>query len=199
MKTLFLTAGLLSMFTLSAPYGHACSCLMPEVRQAFDDAQAVFIGEVIEIVRPRTNNPKALSADRLYRVKFKVEEAWKGVEFKFAIAPEVIILSDQGRAGCFSWGFFVKGEKYLVYTEETKEKNLAVLFSCNRTASLINAADDLKELERMTKPSFQYNSKRIPWLKSSLYVAPNNSFNASANSEAFVCEANFLSWPRAPR
>jgi len=118
----------------------------------------VFVGEVAEIIKPRTDNLAAPPADRLYTVKFKVEKSWKGAGFQEVTVPEIIVLSDQGRGGCFSWGSFVEGSKYLVYAEETIDGNMAVLFSCNRTASLVTASKDLKELERVSKPSF--NRKR---------------------------------------
>jgi hypothetical protein len=158
MKRLILTAALVGIFALCAQDSRACSCIMPEVAQAFNQARAVFVGEVAEIIKPRTDNTEAPLADRLYTVKFKVEKSWKGAGFREVSVPEIIVLSDQGRAGCFSWGSFLEGRKYLVYAEETKEGNMAVLFSCNRTISLANASKDLKELQRMSKPSF--NLKR---------------------------------------
>jgi hypothetical protein len=133
----------------AAFYSHntyACSCITPEVPQAFSEARSVFIGEVIDIVEPRTNNPKAPLADRLYAIKFKIERSWKGVNYQ-----ELVVLSDQGRAGCFSWGSFVKGQRYLVYAERRTPsgapiRNLAVLFSCNRTTLVTAASEDLKKL-----------------------------------------------------
>jgi hypothetical protein len=150
-----------ALFMFSAESSYACTCTMPEVSEAFSKARAVFLGEVTEIVKPRTHNPKAPLAERLYAVKFRVEQSWKGVD-----SLEVTILSDQGRAGCLSWGTFLKGEKYLVYAEKSGSaraplKTLAVLFSCNRTASLAAAAKDIKELEEMSRPSYRFNRKRV--------------------------------------
>ena len=176
-----LAACLLGIFALPVR-GIYCSCLRPEVPLAFSDARAVFVGEVTEILRPRTADPKAPPEARLYLVKFRVERAWKGV----VVSQELTLLSDQGRAGCFSWGSFLKGGRYLVYAEDiarplpprsyrflkgegdlvyTEErtkgevpiKSLAVLFSCNRTTPLANASEDLKKLEKMSKPSFKFN------------------------------------------
>jgi hypothetical protein len=185
MNRLILTAILAGTFAWFAPDAHACSCIIPEVPQAFDKSHAVFVGEVTEIVKPRTDDPKAPPADRLYTVKFKVEKSWKGAGFKDMTVSEIVVLSDQGRAGCFSWGSFVEGRKYLVYAEETKGENLAVLFSCNRTVALANASGDLEALDRMSKPAFKYRSKRRSGLNGSFYTAPNNSFNRSANRVAF--------------
>jgi hypothetical protein len=160
------------MAALFAPESRACFCVTPEVPRAFEDAGAVFVGEVAEIVKPRTNDPQAPPAERLYTVKFKVEKSWKGAGFRGVTVPEIVVLSDQGRAGCFSWGAFVEGGKYLVYAEETGEKNLAVLFRWNRTASLAAASEDLKELERVSKPSLDFNLKRLPMPGSSLTSRP---------------------------
>ncbi len=101
MKALLLTAGLLAVFAICAPKSYACFCLTAEVPEAYDEAKVVFIGEVTEIVAPRTDDPTALLADHLFTVKFKVEESWKGVGFLDITIPEISVLSEQGRSGCF--------------------------------------------------------------------------------------------------
>ena len=148
MKKDLILAGLVSLLPLLAmSNAYACSCVKPEVPQAFREARAVFIGEVVDITQPHTDRATAPLADRLFRIRFKVERSWKG-----AAAHEIVISSDQGRAGCFSWGPFIKGRKYLVYAERrtpsgTPIKYLAVLFSCNRTNLIANATEDLKILD----------------------------------------------------
>ena len=132
---------------------YACSCVKPEVATAFREARMVFVGEVTEIIQPQTDRPTAPLADKLFGIRFKIERSWKG-----ASTREIVILSDQGRAGCFSWGPFVKGRKYLVYAERrtpsgTRIKNLAVLFSCNRTELVEKATEDLETLDRMRRAS----------------------------------------------
>lgn len=144
MKHIISAAFLVMVLALSVTDTYACACSMPEVARSFNEAHAVFIGEVSKIAEPRSNNPQAPLSDRLYAVTFKVEKSWKGIS---SFLREVTILSNQARFVC-AWGSFVKGEKYLVYAVETQEKDLAVLFSCNRTATLADAAEDLKALER---------------------------------------------------
>jgi hypothetical protein len=139
---------------------YACSCVKPEVQKAFREARVVFVGEVTEIIQPHTDRLTAPLADRLFRIRFKIERSWKG-----ASTQEVVILSDQGRAGCFSWGPFVKGRKYLVYAERRTPsgspiKNLAVLFSCNRTELLENATEDLKTLDANRRASVTKSLER---------------------------------------
>jgi len=50
-------------------------CVRDEVPQAYDEAKAVFIGEVTEIAQPRTDEPNALFAECLFVIKFKVEKS----------------------------------------------------------------------------------------------------------------------------
>lgn len=150
-KHLVLTALVVAFLLIQATKVSGCSCVKHEVPRAFAEARAVFLGEVIDIDEPRTDSPTAPLAERLFQIHFKVERSWKG-----AATRETVILSDQGRAGCFSWGPFVKGQKYLVYAESRTPsgksiKPLAVLFSCNRTELLANATDDLRELDAMRK------------------------------------------------
>lgn len=141
-KHLVVAAFVVWSISLATTNISACSCVTPEVPQAFRQARAVFLGEVVEITQPRTDTATAPFADRLFRIRFKVERSWKG-----ATSREIVLLSDQGRAGCFSWGSFIKGRKYLVYAERRGPsgapiKDLAVLFSCNRSELLQNAVED---------------------------------------------------------
>ncbi len=160
MKAPLFTAGLLAVFAVCAIKSYACFCVKAEVPEAYDEAKAVFIGEVTKIVTPRSDDPTALLAERLFTIKFKVEKSWKGAGFLDTAIPEISVLSDQGRSGCFSWGPFLEGRKYLVYAIQTEGKNLAVLFSCNRTASLADASADLRELRALQNPFFKFERKR---------------------------------------
>ena len=173
MKALLLTAVLLAVFAVCAPESYACFCVKAEVPEAYDEAKAVFIGEVTKIVTPRTDNPKALLTERLFTIEFRVEKSWKGAGFLDTLIPEISVLSDQGRSGCFSWGPFLEGRKYLVYAIQTEGKNLAVLFSCNRTAPLANASDDLRELRALQNPFFKFERKRS-FLERSFFEGTNN-------------------------
>ena len=160
MKHLVLATVLAGVSVFSPMNDLTCFVVAPDVSAAFDKARAVFIGEVVKITKPLTSEPDAPLADRFYRVTFKVEYSWKGAGFREFGAPELVVLSDQGIGGsCFSWGAFSEGRKYLVYAEETADKNLIVELG-NRTASLSMASEDLKELEKMSHPFFKVQSKR---------------------------------------
>jgi hypothetical protein len=161
MKHLVLAAALGAISVISQVDNLACFVGAPDVPEAFDRAHAVFIGEVVEIAEPLTAEPDAPLADRFYRVTFKVEYSWKGAGFREFGLSEIVVLSNQGKGGsCFSWGSFSEGRKYLVYAEETAEKNLVVQVG-NRTTYLGNASEDLKALEKMSHPFFKFPYKRI--------------------------------------
>lgn len=66
------------LLLFSRTEARACSCSIPEIPQAVESAKAVFVGFVTDIIEPRTNDPKAPWADRLYVVKFKIGISWKG-------------------------------------------------------------------------------------------------------------------------
>jgi len=160
MKHLILSTVLTGISVFSPMNNHACFVVTPDLPEAFDKARAVFVGEVVKITKPLTSEPNALPADRFYRVTFKVEYSWKGAGFREIGTPELVVLSNQGAGGsCFSWGSFSEGRKYLVYADETGEKNLIVELG-SRTASLSGASKDLKELEKMSQPFFKFQSKR---------------------------------------
>lgn len=159
MKLLMLAAILAGSFIVQED-NLTCFVVAPDLPQAFDSAQAVFIGEVVKITNPVTSVPTATLADRSYRVTFKVEYSWKGAGFQELGLPELVVLSDQGKGGsCFSWGSFSEGGRYLVYAEETVENNLIVQPG-SRTVSLPHASEDLKELKKMSHPFFKFQTKR---------------------------------------
>jgi hypothetical protein len=198
MKKYLILAGLVWWFPLlAASNAYACSCVKPEVPQAFREARAVFFGEVLEIIQPQADSPTAPLADRLFRIRFKVERSWKG-----AATQEIIISSDQGRAGCFSWGPFEKGRKYLVYAERrtpsgAPTKYLAVLFKCNRTDLLANATADLKILDAMRGASDQKRvgaASRRKLIDSAEVITSRTKHSAIASTS---CEhtARLVTWP----
>lgn len=138
-----LIVGLLAFARAQA---HACFCVIPEVPQAVESAEAVFAGFVTDIIEPRTSDPNAPLIDRLYQVKFKIGTSWKG-----KLTREITILSAQAQGGCYTWGSFVKGQSYLVYAERPPARaprgTLALLFACTRSEVLSKAQQDIKKLD----------------------------------------------------
>jgi hypothetical protein len=159
MKHLLLATVLAGVSIFSPMANITCVVVTPDVPHAFDKARAVFIGEVVKITEPLTSKPDAPLAERFYRVTFKVDYSWKGAGFREFGVTELVVLSNQVIGdSCFSWGAFSEGRKYLVYAQETPEKNLIVELG-NRTALLAKASDDLRELEKMSHPFFKFRSQ----------------------------------------
>lgn len=148
MNHLVLVLGLVLM-SVPAPDFRICFDFKPDFFGAYERSRAVFIGEAVKIDKPLTSEANAPLKDRLHKVTFKVEFSWKGAGFREVGLHDFVVLSDQGQASdCFRWGNFVEGEKYLVYADETPDKDLVVQLG-NRTALLSNASADLKELRRL--------------------------------------------------
>lgn len=190
MKHIIAAAFIVGIFALSPSSTYACFCVVPDVLEAFEEASAVFVGTVTEIAEPRTSEETGSPSDRFFTIKFTVEKQWKG-----KYSPEIYVLADQGRLGCFSYPTIFKGEKYLVYGDPVYShggnmKGLVAINACNRTGLISEqlkrpafgldglefrdflgrryASEDLKELEEITNTAFKVRFNRSlfkPWGK----------------------------------
>ena len=150
---LVVTIGIMSITAKATEF---CVVITPEFPQAYEAAHAVFIGEVVSISKPLSSDSDASLVDRLHKVTFKVDYSWKGAGFREFGLSELVVLSDQGRAGdCGAWGSLSEGRKYLVFANQSVENNL---IRGNRTALLSNASGDIKELRRLDA-FFQFRAK----------------------------------------
>ncbi|MCR4325427.1 MAG: hypothetical protein NUV59_01305 [Patescibacteria group bacterium] len=138
-----IVAILLAGFGVPDP-AFACSCVADySQEQAFEDAEAVFVGRVLSIQEHR-NTLRQLFGDDIapsYRtVKFHVTERWKGIEQNL-----VTVATGFGGGDC---GFyFADGETYLVYAHDGSfyGEELATGI-CTHTEVLRHAQDDLDAL-----------------------------------------------------
>lgn len=168
MKKIVLTIITLGCLALFAPISYACFCVTSDVPGALDQASAVFLGEVIDVIQPRTSDETAPLPDRFFTIKFKVERSWKGVAFG---SGEISVLSAQGRYGCFAYPPMAKGERYLIYADPVPGgKHWSIVTICNRTTVVrigfnlslakpdaIDPYSDMKELDAITKRAFKMN------------------------------------------
>ena len=110
-----LTIKLLTLIGVMAfvPSAFGCFCITPELPDAFKQAKAVFVGEVVEIVPPQSSADDAPLQTRLYQIKFKVQRAWKGT------LPSLVytVLSGNGEQSCLAFQRVAKGETYLIYAD----------------------------------------------------------------------------------
>jgi len=106
----------------------ACFCIREEVPKAFESAKAVFLGEVTEIIEPKSSDETAPLSLRLFVIKFKVIRSWKGAGFG---SQEISVLGNQGRLESPELQI---GLRYLVFTDRVaNEQEWGVLGMCNRT------------------------------------------------------------------
>jgi hypothetical protein len=118
--------------------GFACDCGLPRtgnpfkqvVTEARNKSKAVFSGTVVAIDKK--------PGDLYVAVRFKIEESWKGT-----LSKEATVFTGQGGGDC---GYkFEVGQRYLVYAYRYNDTDLGTNI-CQRTANLIEAAEDLKVL-----------------------------------------------------
>ena len=117
MRRMTQVAATLYVFVLWAPVGYACYCSKSEVREAYDRAKVVFVGEVLNVSEPRVKFANAKFEDSAHTIRFKVETAWKE---PFWTELNVLARVDS----CFGLPRMPqKGEKYLVYAEPLVPKD----------------------------------------------------------------------------
>lgn len=125
-----------SAFLLSANSVAACSCFPTTPEQSLENASTVFSGRVVEVVQ------RDRGADSRFpevaRVKFEVEDVWKGT-----VEENAIVLTPRSSAAC---GYsFAEGEEYLVYASGRGLRLRTGL--CSGTKRLSEAQADLAMLE----------------------------------------------------
>ena len=124
---------LLSTFAV-LPVETAGKCGVPLVAAAYKESKAVFVGEVLKVVKDGD----------IKTFTFKVEKYWKGA------AGKEIEINVQETMRYQAW--FEVGEKYLVYArgENGREKLWEV--RCSRSTRFADASEDVKKLGRAKKP-----------------------------------------------
>ena len=154
---------LMIVFVLFLPAaGFACVCdTTPSVGRALKEATSVFTGRYIgsEFRKGIKNEFMEMRASwgepqREYEVlvhKFEVEKIWKG-----ALAREIVLISDHTRSSDGSETIsdcdlgFETGKEYLIYAYGTRDDFGSG--ACTRTKSLSRAANDVRQLNRITRP-----------------------------------------------
>ncbi|WP_432357959.1 hypothetical protein [Sporosarcina sp. UB5] len=144
----------------------ACSCIMPPPPEdALDQADAVFSGEVVEVIE----NGKLVGGYGK-TVHFKVDEVWKGIDESEAVITTGLHDGDCGIP-------FVKGQKYLVYASKSDMyvKNTLSTTICHRTTELAYATEDLNALGEGQEVSsseevIDEDEAVIPWLTFVIFV-----------------------------
>ena len=159
MKKWLAGLSLSGLLMICAPSVRACTCIIPEVKQALSRADAVFIGKVKEIIEPKKSGTTSSPENRFYTIKFEVEKNWKG-----APLPQFSVLSAQGD-GCFAYHRVEKGERYLVfadpfYPDEERKTGPSIITACSRTQFSEKATQDMRALDSLTSPIQLWPAKK---------------------------------------
>jgi len=152
MKQLLAGISLIGLLALCAPGAKACTCIVPDVKDALNRADAVFVGKVKEIIEPKTSQTASSAESKFYTIKFEVEKSWKG-----APSEEFSVLSAHGANECFAYPKVKKGERYLVYADPLYQDNVrqvgkSIITTCSRTELSTKAEPDIRSLNSYTSP-----------------------------------------------
>ncbi|HSS20559.1 MAG TPA: hypothetical protein VLL54_10825 [Pyrinomonadaceae bacterium] len=171
MKNRLLVAFAFVCITLFAEPAYGCFCVASGVNEAFEGANAVFLGEVIEISGPRTSDQQANVADRFSAIRFKVTKSWKGISFGVS---EINVLASQTGKSCLEPPLFLQGHLYLVYADPVFGESPANFISgCGGRTKPVrfeqvtrdslfshrvdDAYQDMKQLEFITGRAFKFD------------------------------------------
>jgi hypothetical protein len=159
MKRIILVAFIFAVFAQPTPGAKGLYCPAPEVPEALKSSNAVFIGEVVEIIKPLTSDLRAPLPGHFYTIRFRVEKAWKAVN-----ELEINVLVPVG-------GYETlplpekKGDMYLAYAynaytfEGIQTEWLLMGTMCNRTMPISRASDDIRGLEDIASSCSENDSK----------------------------------------
>jgi hypothetical protein len=139
-RFLFVVA-LLGCLVTSEARLSACECISPiSPCIAFEDAQAIFVGQVLEItvVTPQLKGEAAMPFQSR-RVSFKVTESLRG-----GVDDTLEVYTGNGGGDC---GFgFAKGKSYLVYARRGTDGRLTTGICARTREATRGAQDEIKEL-----------------------------------------------------
>ena len=163
MKLLIRAVSLFGFLILSANVAYSCTCLQISHRKEFRQADAVFVGQVIDISEDKSFVPPKLSvspyiqkiidSQKRYIVRFRVEKKFKGVG-----AEEILLSTFQSDSPC-SGSAFTEGWRYVIYANRIEE-SLTDGGLCSRTRKLDETSKEYKELSSLW---FRFRS-RLPFL-----------------------------------
>lgn len=116
----------------------ASTCVIPDVHKAYERARAVFLGEVVGMAAPINPEASPRSSDRLFKIRFKVHRAWKGV---FSSTFEVFSSDGPAHFGLYEGG---NAKKYIVYADPLIDNGVypphkTAISRCSRTALVLES------------------------------------------------------------
>ena len=160
MRRMYILSVLLCFFLIRLT-AHACTCARGDPPFDFNNAKAVFIGQMLggtEELSAQDQNGES-HAIEAGRVRFAVEEVFKG-----GISGEITIeIASMKGTSCGPYGL-KRGERYIVYSYGS-DKDVEILYSgvCTRTKPVDSkyAKEDLDFLRTLPRAGTGGNLKRI--------------------------------------
>lgn len=127
----------------------ACTCVNLEPNEAYEHAEAVYTGKLLDIKQERIQEGVAGPIDYRDANLLEIQEIWKGAN------ESQIIVYDEGEEN--SCGIsFEAGSTYLVYSYRAENGDLYTSL-CSRTAEISNAEQDLEFLGQGKKAVHEVN------------------------------------------
>lgn len=129
-----------ALLAVAPERAHACSCMMIEQPQAFEQATSVFEGHVASVDGP--SDPHGAGE---VRVTLDVVRTWKGAD-----SEQIEVVTPANSAAC---GFnFEQGKSYLVYTSAGEAGGPEHVSLCSRTAPIERAGEDIAAMGEGVTP-----------------------------------------------
>ncbi|RAP75920.1 hypothetical protein [Paenibacillus montanisoli] len=141
-----------SLMLVSQPHrAFACSCASVEPKEAIEQAEAVFIGTLVQVKQQRKQPGIVGPIEYRDANLFEVTTVFKGVN-----QSQVIVYDNGAEESC---GIdLTAGQSYLVYVYANKEGEYYTSL-CSRTAELSKAGEDISLLGEGMKPEKQTDLK----------------------------------------
>jgi hypothetical protein len=141
---------------------YACSCASVEPNEAFEKAEAVFTGKVLNIKQQRKQEGVVGAIEYRDVNLFEVQETWKGIN------QSQVIVYDNGHDVSCGFNFEV-GKTYLIYTYKGKDGGLYTGL-CSRTEEISKAGEDLNFLGQGKEVEKEVNLEgEMKWISNKDY------------------------------
>ena len=141
--TAILALAAAAMVAAAPERAHACSCMIIEQPQAFEQSVSIFEGHVTSVEAPA--DPHGAGE---VRVVLDVVRTWKGAD-----AEQIEVVTASNSAAC---GYnFEQGKSYLVYTSAGEADGPELVSLCSRTAPMDqpSAAEDVAAMGEGVTPA----------------------------------------------
>ncbi len=146
------------LLAFGSSLAYSCTCDLPSQRERFRKANAVFVGEVLELKKRSEIGTTDNLKDFPYQVTFRVEKQWKGKR-----QSEVTALSDYEELGLCNDLYLEVGKRFLIYAPR-KNGRLIVYAKCGPNVPANNEYTD-EEIERLNNFFFRVSSFLFPYPK----------------------------------